>query len=240
MALRSCFSIISTYYIDMADDKKDQFHTNEHGVLLHNTIEKSGENIRTIFDYSGDIDSFIDWVKEKSIKVKRIEERYDDVENVYEIYSDKGTSVVGLTYYRSVMIIRSPKDYTMIDDYLGKDDVARISHGKEEFTIRDGWTKITAKCNTLDSAIYDKEAELLPGTDYEFYLDKKIIAKFTKGIINGEKIISLTSAREKTILRAVWDIKLTGMMGMFTGIIKKHIKSGTEQAMQSIKEEIEK
>ena len=69
---------------------------------------------------------------------------------------------------------------------------------------------------------------------------EKIIAKFTKGIINGEKIISLTSAREKTILRAVWDIKLTGMMGMFTGMIKKHIKSGTNQAMQSIKEEIEK
>ena len=69
---------------------------------------------------------------------------------------------------------------------------------------------------------------------------EKIIAKFTKGIINGEKIISLTSAREKTILRAVWDIKLTGMMGMFTGMIKKHIKSGTSQAMQSIKEEIEK
>ena len=69
---------------------------------------------------------------------------------------------------------------------------------------------------------------------------EKIIAKFTKGIINGEKIISLTSVGEKTILRAVWDIKLTGMMGMFTGMIKKHIKSGTNQAMQSIKEEIEK
>ncbi len=69
---------------------------------------------------------------------------------------------------------------------------------------------------------------------------EKIIAKFTKGIINGEKIISLASVGEKTILRAVWDIKLTGMMGMFTGMIKKHIKSGTNQAMQSIKEEIEK
>ncbi len=69
---------------------------------------------------------------------------------------------------------------------------------------------------------------------------EKIIAKFTKGIINGEKIISLASVGEKTILRVVWDIKLTGMMGMFTGMIKKHIKSGTNQAMQSIKEEIEK
>ncbi len=69
---------------------------------------------------------------------------------------------------------------------------------------------------------------------------EKIIAKFTKGIINGEKIISLASVGEKTILRVVWDIKLTGMMGMFTGMIKKHIKSGTNQSMQSIKEEIEK
>ena len=69
---------------------------------------------------------------------------------------------------------------------------------------------------------------------------ERIIAKFTKGIINGEKIISLIPIGEKTILRAVWEIKLTGMMGMFTGMIKKHIKSGTNQAMQDIKEEIEK
>ena len=69
---------------------------------------------------------------------------------------------------------------------------------------------------------------------------EKIEAKFTKGIINGEKIISLIPKDEKTILHIIWDIKLTGMMGMFTGMIKKHIKSGTEQAMQSIKEEIER
>ena len=69
---------------------------------------------------------------------------------------------------------------------------------------------------------------------------ERIEAKFTKGIISGEKIISLIPKDEKTILRTSWDIKLTGMMGMFTGMIKKHIKSGTEQAMQSIKEEIER
>ncbi len=69
---------------------------------------------------------------------------------------------------------------------------------------------------------------------------EKIEAKFTKCILNGEKIISLIPKDEKTILKTVWDIKLTGMMGMFTGMIKKHIKSGTEQAMQSIKEEVER
>ena len=62
----------------------------------------------------------------------------------------------------------------------------------------------------------------------------------TVNIQDGEKIISLTPKDDKTILKTVWDIKLTGMMGMFTGMVKKHIKGGTEQAMQSIKEEIER
>lgn len=74
----------------------------------------------------------------------------------------------------------------------------------------------------------------------KIYPKEKIEAKFTKGIIDGDKIVSLTAKNEKTILSTYWDIKLTGMMGMFTGMIKNHIKSGTEQAMQSIKEEIER
>ena len=69
---------------------------------------------------------------------------------------------------------------------------------------------------------------------------KRITVKFTKGIINGEKIIELTPKGEKTLLHTIWNVKLTGMMGIFTGIIKNHIKGGTEQALQNIKEEIER
>lgn len=69
---------------------------------------------------------------------------------------------------------------------------------------------------------------------------EKIEFVFTKGIIDGIKIMTLTLKDEKTLLKVKWDIKLTGMMGMFTGIIKKHIESGTVQALQKIKEEIEK
>jgi carbon monoxide dehydrogenase subunit G len=76
--------------------------------------------------------------------------------------------------------------------------------------------------------------------EVKIYPKQKIEARFVKGIINGEKTISLIPKEEKTILCALWDIKLTGMMGMFTGMIKKHIKSGTDQAIQSIKEEIER
>jgi len=76
--------------------------------------------------------------------------------------------------------------------------------------------------------------------EVKIYAKEKIEARFIKGIIDGEKIVSLTTKDEKTILSTYWDIRLTGMMSMFTGMIKKHIKSGTKQAMQSIKEEIER
>ena len=72
------------------------------------------------------------------------------------------------------------------------------------------------------------------------YPKKQIEVKFTKGIINGEKVIKIIPNGDETIIQTTWDMKLSGMMGMFTGVIKKHIKSGTEQAMQSIKEEIER
>ncbi len=69
---------------------------------------------------------------------------------------------------------------------------------------------------------------------------QRVLATFTEGIINGTKTIHLIPEGQNTRLEAIWDMKLSGMMGMFTGMIKKHIKSGTEQALESIKQEIEK
>lgn len=57
--------------------------------------------------------------------------------------------------------------------------------------------------------------------------------------MNGSKIISIENSKNEVILKTEWDIKLGGMMNMFTNLIKNHIKSGTEQAMNAIKEEIE-
>lgn len=69
---------------------------------------------------------------------------------------------------------------------------------------------------------------------------EKIEAVFTDGLIQGTKSVIITPNDDSVNLEAIWDIKLSGMMGMFTGIVKKHIKSGTEQALQSIKEEAER
>ena len=76
--------------------------------------------------------------------------------------------------------------------------------------------------------------------EVKLYPKEKIEAVFTKGIIDGTKIITLTTKDGKTLLNVKWNIKLTGVMGMFTGMIKKHIESGTVQALQKIKEEIER
>src|SRR5574337_132647 len=69
------------------------------------------------------------------------------------------------------------------------------------------------------------------------YPKEKIQFQFTKGVIEGTKTLTLAQKDDKTRLDVLWDMKLTGMMGMFTGMIKKHIQSGSEQALDSIKQE---
>lgn len=72
------------------------------------------------------------------------------------------------------------------------------------------------------------------------YPKEKIVAIFTKGIINGSKTLNLSPQENQTLIDVKWDIKLSGLMGMFTGMVKKHIKDGTDLALQNIKEELER
>ena len=69
---------------------------------------------------------------------------------------------------------------------------------------------------------------------------QKILATFTKGIIDGTKTIELIPIEDTTEVEVTWDVKLSGLMGMFTGMVKKHIKNGTDQALESIKQEVER
>jgi len=68
---------------------------------------------------------------------------------------------------------------------------------------------------------------------------EKIYAEFTKGIIKGSKTLMLKPKDNSSLLEANWDVKMSGLAGMFTGMIKKHIRSGTEQALESIKQKAE-
>ena len=66
------------------------------------------------------------------------------------------------------------------------------------------------------------------------YPKEKIHAEFTQGILKGSKTVSVKPRVSGSLLEVNWDIKMSGLSGMFTGMIKKHIKGGTEQALQSI------
>ena len=68
---------------------------------------------------------------------------------------------------------------------------------------------------------------------------EKIHAEFTEGIIKGSKTLSLKPNDTGSSLKANWDVKMSGLAGMFTGMIKKHIRGGTEQALESIKQKAE-
>ena len=82
-------------------------------------VEPSGENIRTIFDYHGDISSFIDWAEEKSMTVKKLEDEYQDVSDSVKVYSAGKVKFVAATKgdFADVLLIRTCKDDTTIDEF---------------------------------------------------------------------------------------------------------------------------
>jgi carbon monoxide dehydrogenase subunit G len=58
--------------------------------------------------------------------------------------------------------------------------------------------------------------------------------KITEGPILGTKVVTVSPAGEKTRVDVAWDFKLAGLMSMFSGMVKKHIAEGTEQALDRI------
>jgi hypothetical protein len=47
------------------------------------------------------------------------------------------------------------------------------------------------------------------------------------------------SGNLKTRIDVVWNIKLAGFLSMFTGMVKKHIAEGTEEALARIAKAVE-
>lgn len=67
----------------------------------------------------------------------------------------------------------------------------------------------------------------------------RIDVKFTEGIIVGSKTITLEEDGDHVILGTRWDITMRGVMGVFAGMIKGHIRGGTEGALRAIREKAE-
>jgi carbon monoxide dehydrogenase subunit G len=68
---------------------------------------------------------------------------------------------------------------------------------------------------------------------------KSVDITITEGPMKGKKIVTLNSLGDKTRIDVAWDIKLAGFLGMFTGMVKKHIAEGTEEALDRIAKAVE-
>lgn len=65
---------------------------------------------------------------------------------------------------------------------------------------------------------------------------EKVEIRITDGPMKGTKVIKLNPEGDNTRVDVVWDIRLAGFLGMFTGMVKKHIGQGTEDALGRIAE----
>ena len=68
---------------------------------------------------------------------------------------------------------------------------------------------------------------------------KSINIDIIQGPIRGRKTITLKTIKDHaTRIDVEWDIRLSGFYGTFTGMIKKHILKGTEEALERISEKV--
>jgi carbon monoxide dehydrogenase subunit G len=68
---------------------------------------------------------------------------------------------------------------------------------------------------------------------------KSVEITITEGPMKGTKVVTLSPSGDKTRVDVVWDIKLTGFLGMFTGMVKKHIAEGSDEALERIAKAVE-
>ncbi len=68
---------------------------------------------------------------------------------------------------------------------------------------------------------------------------KSVEIAVTEGPLKGTKVVTLSPSGDRTRIDVVWDIKLAGFLGMFTGMVKKHIAEGTEEALERIAKAVE-
>lgn len=70
---------------------------------------------------------------------------------------------------------------------------------------------------------------------------KSITTDITEGPLKGKKVVVINSDGDKaSVVDVEWDIRLSGFMGIFSKMVKKHILEGTNDALNRISKEVEK
>ncbi|MGB7935112.1 MAG: SRPBCC family protein [Nitrososphaeraceae archaeon] len=70
---------------------------------------------------------------------------------------------------------------------------------------------------------------------------ESITTDITEGPLKGKKVVVINRDEEKaSVVDVEWDIRLSGFMGIFSRMVKKHILEGTNDALNRISEEVQK
>ena len=70
---------------------------------------------------------------------------------------------------------------------------------------------------------------------------KSIRTDITEGPLKGKKVIVINPDGDRaSVVDVEWDIRLSGFMGIFSKMVKKHILEGTNDALNRISKEVEK
>ena len=70
---------------------------------------------------------------------------------------------------------------------------------------------------------------------------KSITTDITEGPLKGKKVVVINPDGDKaSVVDVEWDIRLSGFMGIFSKMVKKHILEGTNDALNRISKEVEK
>ena len=70
---------------------------------------------------------------------------------------------------------------------------------------------------------------------------KSITTVITEGPLKGKKVVVINPDGDKaSVVDVEWDIRLSGFMGIFSKMVKKHILEGTNDALNRISKAVEK
>jgi hypothetical protein len=70
---------------------------------------------------------------------------------------------------------------------------------------------------------------------------RSIITEITDGPLKGKKVVVINPDGDQgSVVDVEWDIRLSGFMGIFSKMVKKHILEGTNDALERISKEAEK
>jgi hypothetical protein len=137
-----------------------------------------------------------------------------------------------------MVLIQASKDITVSLDSVW-DVIADIDREPEFWHGTKTIKNISKTGNVIEREVVLAFRNSICREIVELDVKKSIKVEIIEGPIKGKKTIALKTIENNTTrIDVEWDIKINGLFGIFTGVIKKHILKGTEEALERISEKV--